>query len=153
VQQTAENYSATFESNVLGMLFCLKHELRVMLAQGSGAVVNVSSVAGLIGVAGASIYSASKHAVEGLTKSAALEVAAAGVRVNSVSPGPVDTDMFTRFTGNNPESKAAMLANNPSKRAGTVDEIAETILFLASNKARYLTGQSISVDGGLTARR
>ncbi|MBW8892556.1 MAG: SDR family oxidoreductase, partial [Burkholderiales bacterium] len=147
-----ENYAAIFDTNVRGVLFSLKHEMRAMLAQGSGAIVNLSSVAGQIGFAGASVYVASKHAVEGLTKSAALEGAAAGVRVNAVAPGPVQTDMMERFLGRNEDAKAGLLAAIPAKRAGTVDEIAQTIVFLASDKARYLTGQSIAVDGGFTAQ-
>ena len=151
-EQSAENYAAIFDTNVRGVLFSLKHEMRAMLAQGSGAIVNLSSVAGQIGFAGASVYVASKHAVEGLTKSAALEGAAAGVRVNAVAPGPVQTDMMERFLGRNEDAKAGLLAAIPAKRAGTVDEIAQTIVFLASDKARYLTGQSIAVDGGFTAQ-
>ena len=98
-EQTAETYAATFDTNVLGTLLAMKHEMRVMLAQRSGSIVNVSSTYGRTGAAGASIYSASKHAVEGLTKSAALEAAASGVRVNMVAPGPIDTGMLNRFTG------------------------------------------------------
>lgn len=151
-EQSAENYAAIFDTNVRGVLFSLKHQMRAMLAQGSGAIVNLSSVAGLIGFAGASVYVASKHAVEGLTKSAALEGAAAGVRVNAVAPGPVQTDMMERFLGRSEDAKAGLLAAIPAKRAGTVDEIAQTIVFLASDKARYLTGQSIAVDGGFTTQ-
>ena len=151
-EQSAENYEAIFDTNVRGVLFSLKHQMRTMLAQGSGAIVNVSSVAGQVGFAGASVYVASKHAVEGLTKSAALEAAAAGVRVNAVAPGPIQTDMMERFTGHNADAKAGLIAGVPAKRAGTVDEIAQTIVFLASDKARYLTGQSRAVDGGMTAQ-
>jgi NAD(P)-dependent dehydrogenase (short-subunit alcohol dehydrogenase family) len=151
-EQSADNYDAIFDTNVRGVLFSLKHEMRAMLAQGGGAIVNLSSVAGLIGFPGASVYVASKHAVEGLTKSAALEGAAAGVRVNAVAPGPIQTDMLDRFVGRNEDAKAGLLAANPSRRAGSVDEIAQTIVFLASDKARYLTGQSVAVDGGMTAQ-
>ena len=151
-EQSAENYAAIFDTNVRGVLFSLKHEMRAMLAQGSGAIVNLSSVAGLIGFAGASVYVASKHAVEGLTKSAALEGAAAGVRVNAVAPGPIQTDMLERFVGRSEDAKAGMRAGNPAQRFGTVDEVAQTIVFLASDKARYLTGQSVAVDGGMTAQ-
>jgi len=150
-EQTAESYAAVFDSNVLGVLLSLKHELRVMQAQQSGSIVNVSSVVGKIGFPGASVYTASKHAVEGLTKSAALEGAAFGVQVNAVAPGPVETEMLNRFTNNNAEAKAGFLAMIPAKRAATSEEIAQTILFLASDKARYLTGQSVAVDGGYTA--
>lgn len=151
-EQSAENYDAIFDTNVRGMLFSLKHELRAMQAQGGGSIVNLSSVAGLRGFAGAAVYAASKHAVEGLTKSAALEGAAAGVRVNAVAPGPIQTDMLDRFVGRNDDAKAGFLASLPAGRAGTVDEIAQTIVFLASDRARYLTGQSVAVDGGFTAR-
>jgi NAD(P)-dependent dehydrogenase (short-subunit alcohol dehydrogenase family) len=122
-----------------------------MLAQGSGSIVNVSSVYGHTGAAGASIYAASKHAVEGLTKSAALEVAASGVRVNIVAPGPVDTGMLTRFTGT-PERKAGLAATVPLNRIGRPEEIAQAIVFLASNNASFITGASYLVDGGKTAR-
>ncbi len=151
-EQSEDNYRATFDTNVLGVLLALKHEMRVMLAQGAGAIVNLSSVAGQVGFAGASVYVASKHAVEGLTKSAALEGAAAGVRVNAVAPGPVQTEMLERFTGGDAAAKGGLLAGVPARRAGTPEEIAQTIVFLASDKARFLTGQSVAVDGGLTAQ-
>src|SRR6266849_678845 len=104
-EQTAETYAATFDTNVLGTLLSMKHEMRVMLAQGSGSIVNVASAYGRVGAAGASVYVASKHAVEGMTKSAALEVAGTGVRVNVVAPGTTDTGMLTRFT-NTDQNKA-----------------------------------------------
>jgi len=151
-EQSADNFHATFSTNVLGTLLSLKHEMRVMQAQGHGSIVNLSSIAGQVGMAGASVYVASKFAVEGLTKSAALEAAAFGVRVNAVAPGPVATDMLDRFVGRDDNLKAGLLASIPAKRAATVDEIAETIVFIASAKAPYLTGQSIAVDGGYTAQ-
>lgn len=147
---TVENYQAVFDTNVLGLLLSVKHEMHVMAAQGAGTIINLSSVAGQIGFPGVSVYVASKHAVEGITKSAALEGAPLGVRVNGVAPGPIETDMLNRFVGNE-ENKAGFLATNPSKRAGTVEEVAQTILFLAGDKARYITGQSIVIDGGMTA--
>src|SRR6267154_2485314 len=140
-EQTAETYAATFETNVLGTLLSMKHEMRVMLAQGNGSIVNVSSTYGRTGAAGASVYSASKHAVEGLTKSAALEAAASGVRVNMVAPGPIDTGMLNRFTGTD-ERKAGLAATVPLRRVGRPEEIAQTILFLASDKASFITGAS-----------
>jgi NAD(P)-dependent dehydrogenase (short-subunit alcohol dehydrogenase family) len=149
-QQSAESYAAVFDTNVLGVVLSLKHELRVMRAQRSGSIVNISSVAGKIGFAGASIYVASKHAVEGLTKSAALEAAASGVRVNAVAPGPIETGMLDRFTGN-AENKAGMIAGIPLKRSGTPQEIAEAIVFLASDKASFVTGHILTVDGGRIA--
>jgi NAD(P)-dependent dehydrogenase (short-subunit alcohol dehydrogenase family) len=152
VEQTSTNYEDTFSVNVLGTLLSLKHEMRVMLAQGAGSIINLSSIAGQVGIAGASVYAASKHAVEGLTKSAALEGAAAGVRVNAVAPGPVATEMLDRFAGGSEEGKASFLSTIPARRAATPDEIAQTIVFLASDKARYLTGQNIAVDGAYTAQ-
>jgi len=149
-EQSADSYVAAFETNVLGTLLSLKHELRVMLAQGHGSIVNLSSVLGKVGAPGGSVYSASKHAVEGLTKSAALEAAASGVRVNAVAPGPVETEMLNRFTGS-ADRKAGFIAGVPAKRAGTPEEIAQTIVFLASAKASFITGQSIAVDGGKLA--
>jgi NAD(P)-dependent dehydrogenase (short-subunit alcohol dehydrogenase family) len=150
-EQTAETYAATFDTNVLGTLLSMKHEMRVMLAQRSGSIVNVSSTYGRIGAAGASLYSASKHAVEGLTKSAALEAAASGVRVNLVAPGPIETGMLNRFAGT-AERKAGLSATVPLNRIGRPEEVAQTILFLASDKASFITGASYLVDGGKTAR-
>jgi NAD(P)-dependent dehydrogenase (short-subunit alcohol dehydrogenase family) len=149
-EQSAETYAATFDTNVLGTILSLKHELRVMLAQGHGSIVNLSSTMGSRGAAGASMYVASKHAVEGLTKAAALEGAAAGVRVNAVAPGPVDTEMLNRFTGN-ADRKAGAAATVPMKRLGTPEEIAQAIVFLASDRTDFVTGQIIGVNGGKTA--
>ena len=150
-EQSAESYAATFDTNVLGTLLSMKHELRVMLAQGSGSIINVSSTFGQTGGAGASLYAASKHAVEGLTKSAALEAAESGVRVNVVAPGPIDTDMLTRFTGTDAR-KAGLIAGVPLKRVGRPEEIAQTIVFLSSDKSSFMTGATLAVDGGKTAQ-
>jgi NAD(P)-dependent dehydrogenase (short-subunit alcohol dehydrogenase family) len=150
IEQTPESYAATFETNVLGTMLSLKHEMRVMLPQGHGSIVNLSSTMGSRGAAGASMYVASKHAVEGLTKAAALEGAANGIRVNAVAPGPVDTELLNRFAGS-AERKAALAAGVPMKRLGTPEDIASTIVFLASDKAEFLTGQIIGVNGGKTA--
>jgi NAD(P)-dependent dehydrogenase (short-subunit alcohol dehydrogenase family) len=149
-QQTAESYAATFDTNVLGTLLSMKHELRVMLAQGRGSIVNVSSAYGSVGAAGAAVYVASKHAIEGLTKSAALEVAGTGVRVNVVAPGTTDTGMLTRFTSTD-ENKSALVSTVPVKRLAKPDEIAHVIAFVASANASYMTGASIPVDGGMIA--
>lgn len=151
-EQTEDGFRLVFETNVLGTLLALKHEMRAMLRQRAGAIVNLSSIAGQVGIAGAAVYAASKHAVEGLTRSAALEAAAAGVRVNAVAPGPVQTEMLERFTGGNEEAKNDFLAHVPVRRVGTPEEVAQAIVFLASDKARYLTGQCIAVDGGFTAQ-
>jgi NAD(P)-dependent dehydrogenase (short-subunit alcohol dehydrogenase family) len=149
-EQTAESYAATFDTNVLGVLLSMKHEMRVMQAQGSGSIVNLSSTMGHRGAPGASLYTASKHAVEGLTKSAALEGAPSGIRVNAVAPGPVETGMLDRFTGS-AERKAGLAAGVPLKRVGTPAEIADAIVFVASPKASFITGQIVAVNGGKTA--
>lgn len=151
-EATVEGYRDTFETNVFGVFVSMKHELRAMVKQGSGSIVNLSSIAGKVGLAESAIYVASKHAVEGLTKSAAIEYAARGIRVNAVAPGPVETAMLDRFVAGNAEAKAGFLAAIPAKRGAQPDEIAQTIVFLASSHAGYLTGQSIAVDGGYTTQ-
>jgi NAD(P)-dependent dehydrogenase (short-subunit alcohol dehydrogenase family) len=148
--QTAESYAATFDTNVLGTLLSVKHELRVMQAQGSGSIINISSTYGHEGGAGASVYVASKHAVEGMTKSAALEAANSGVRVNAVAPGPIETGMLDRFTGTS-QRKAALLKTVPLGRVGDPADIARAAVFLASEDASFITGQILTVDGGKTA--
>jgi NAD(P)-dependent dehydrogenase (short-subunit alcohol dehydrogenase family) len=148
--QTAETYAATFDTNVLGVILSMKHEVRAMQGQGSGSIINISSTYGHEGAAGASVYVGSKHAVEGITKSVALEIAQSGIRVNVVAPGPTDTGMLTRFTGT-PENKAALVANVPMERMGLSEELADAIVFIASDEASYITGHILNVDGGLTA--
>src|SRR5246127_1827380 len=145
--QTAESYAATFDTNVLGTLLSMKHEARVMQGQRSGTIINISSTYGHKGAAGAPIYVGSKHAVEGITKSVALELAKSGIRVNAVAPGPTDTGMLTRFTGT-PENKARLVANTPMGRLGLTEEIANAIVFIASEGASYITGHVLHVDGG-----
>jgi NAD(P)-dependent dehydrogenase (short-subunit alcohol dehydrogenase family) len=147
---SVETYSAMFDTNVLGVVLSLKHELRVMQAQGSGSIVNISSTMGERGAANLSLYSGSKHAVEGITKSAALEGAAYGVRVNAVAPGPTETAMLDRLAGS-AEKKAAFFAAVPLKRGASPAEIADAVVFVASGKAAYITGQVIRVNGGKTA--
>src|ERR1700674_1000193 len=149
-EQTAESYAATFDTNVLGKVLGVEHEHRVMQLQGNGSIINLSSTMGQRGAPGASLYTASKHAVEGLTKAAALEGAAFGVRVNAVAPGPIDTELLNRFTGN-ADRKAGLIAGVPLKRAGKPDEIAQAITYLASDKASFVTGQILGVNGGKTA--
>ncbi len=147
---SVEAYSAMFDTNVLGVVLSLKHELRVMQAQGSGSIVNISSTMGERGAANLSLYTASKHAVEGITKSAALEGAAHGVRVNAVAPGPTETAMLDRLTGS-AEKKSAFFAAVPLKRGASPAEIADAVVFVASGKAAYITGQIVRVNGGKTA--
>jgi NAD(P)-dependent dehydrogenase (short-subunit alcohol dehydrogenase family) len=148
--QTPERYQAVFDANVLGTLLAMKHELRAMTAQGSGSIVNISSTMGSRGAPNASLYVASKHAVEGLTRSAAMEAAPFGVRVNAVAPGPIETAMLDRFLLN-PERKAAVLGSVPLKRAGKPEEIADAIRFVASQQASFMTGEVLRVNGGRTA--
>ena len=149
-EQTAESYAATFDTNVLGTILSMKHELRVMLPQGRGSIVNISSTFGHEGGAGASIYAASKHAVEGLTKSVALEVGGSGIRVNAVAPGPIQTGMLDRFTGGE-KGKAYLASLNAMKRIGQPDEIAHAILYVTSDDASFVTGHVLTVDGGKSA--
>jgi NAD(P)-dependent dehydrogenase (short-subunit alcohol dehydrogenase family) len=148
--QTAESYAATFDTNVLGVILSMKHEVRAMQAQGSGSIVNISSTYGHEGAAGASVYVGSKHAVEGITKSVALETAKSGIRVNAVAPGPTDTGMLTRFTGT-PENKAALVTGVPMGRLGLPEELANAIVFIASDDASFITGHVLNVDGGHSA--
>ena len=148
--QSAETYNATFDTNVLGVILSMKHQVRVMQEQGRGSIINISSTYGHEGAAGASVYVGSKHAVEGITKSVALEVAASGIRVNGVAPGPTDTGMLTRFTGT-PENKAALVTEVPLARLGLSEELAAAIVFIASDEASYITGHILNVDGGHSA--
>jgi NAD(P)-dependent dehydrogenase (short-subunit alcohol dehydrogenase family) len=148
--QTAESFAATFETNVLGVVLSMKHEVRAMQAQGSGSIINISSTYGHRGAAFASIYVGAKHAIEGITKSVALELAKSGIRVNAVAPGPTDTGMLTRFTGT-AENKAALVKQVPLDRLGLSEEVAEGIVFIASDGARWITGEVLNVDGGMTA--
>jgi NAD(P)-dependent dehydrogenase (short-subunit alcohol dehydrogenase family) len=145
-----EEYRAVFDTNVLGTLLCMKHEMRAMTAQGLGSIVNISSTMGVKGAAGASLYTGSKHAVEGITKSAALEAAPYGVRVNAVAPGPVETEMLDRFLGGE-GARAALIQGVPMKRVGTPEEIARMIVFVASNQVPFMTGEIVRVNGGRTA--
>jgi NAD(P)-dependent dehydrogenase (short-subunit alcohol dehydrogenase family) len=144
-EQSPESYATVFDTNVLGVLLSLKHELRVMLPQRHGSIVNLSSVVGHIGVPNGSVYAASKHAVDGLTQSAALEAAGSGVRVNGVAPGPIATPMLDRLGG---ELKDTIVDSVALKRPGTPDEVAQAVTFLASDKASFITGATLSIDGG-----
>ena len=148
--QTAESVAATFDTNVVGVILSMKHEVRAMQPQGGGNIINISSTYGHEGAAGASVYVGAKHAVEGITKSVALETANAGIRVNAVAPGPTDTGMLTRFTGT-AENKAALVSQVPLGRLGHSEEVADGIVFLASDEARFITGHVLNVDGGHSA--
>jgi NAD(P)-dependent dehydrogenase (short-subunit alcohol dehydrogenase family) len=149
-EQTAKSFAATFDTNVLGIVLSMKHEVLAMQRQGRGSIVNISSTYGHQGAAFASIYVGAKHAVEGITKSVALEVAKSGIRVNAVGPGPTDTGMLTRFTGT-PENKARLVEGVPLARLGLSEEVADGIVYIASDEASFVTGHVLNVDGGHTA--
>jgi NAD(P)-dependent dehydrogenase (short-subunit alcohol dehydrogenase family) len=149
---TPQNWEHTLAVNLTGVWLCMREEIPRMLATGGGAIVNNSSVAGLVGFAGIPAYVASKHGVVGLTKTAALEYATAGVRVNAVCPGVIATEMITRFTHGDATALAELTATEPVGRLGTPEEIAEAVVWLCSDAASFVTGQALAVDGGFVAR-
>lgn len=150
-----ENYTHIFDVNVKGVWLCLKHELKHMQQHGGGSIVNTASIAGLIGFPGLGLYAASKHAVLGLTKSAALENASLGIRVNAVSPAVIETGMADRFLEGQPgkleDTVAGVMAMHPIGRFGKPEEVASAVTWLCSDDASYVMGQSLTVDGGFTA--
>jgi NAD(P)-dependent dehydrogenase (short-subunit alcohol dehydrogenase family) len=150
MDQTVDTYTSTFNANALGAFLCLKHEMRVMSKQKSGAIVNLSSTMGSRGNARAPMYVASKHAIEGFTKAVALEGCQYNVRVNAVAPGPIATEMLDRIAGG-AQNVPAVAATIPAGRVGEPQEVADAILFLASAQATYITGQILAVNGGKTA--
>jgi len=149
---TEEHYRRAFDINVWGVLNAMKHEIAAMLKSGGGAIVNTSSVAGRIGLPQASLYAATKHAVEGLTKAVALEFAQQGIRVNAVAPGAIATDMVDRMVGKEGEARNWLLSLHPVGRFGASEEIAAAVLYLASDAAKFTTGTTLVVDGGWTAQ-
>lgn len=149
--QTEANFDAVMNVNVKGVWLSMKYEISRMLKQGSGAIVNSSSVAGVVGFPGIGIYAASKHAVIGLTKTAALEYSAHGIRVNAVSPAAIDTEMIDRLADGMNTKKANLAPLHPIGRIGRAEEVAEAVLWLCSSKASFVTGHSLVVDGGFTA--
>jgi NAD(P)-dependent dehydrogenase (short-subunit alcohol dehydrogenase family) len=151
VEQSEEDWDRTIDINLKGVWLCLKHEIRQMLRQGGGgAIVNMASVAGWIGSAGAATYCASKHGVMGLTRSAALETARSGIRINVVCPAVIETPMGERIFGA-PEVKKYALGLHPIGRFGTPTEVAEAVLWMCSDRASFMTGQSVVLDGGFLA--
>jgi NAD(P)-dependent dehydrogenase (short-subunit alcohol dehydrogenase family) len=151
-EQTEANFDAVMDINVKGVWLSMKYEIPRMLAQGGGAIVNCSSVAGVIGFPGIGIYAASKHAVIGLTKVAALEYSAQGIRINAVNPAVIDTEMVDRLADGMNMKKDDLTTFHPIGRIGRVEEVAEAVLWMCSNKASFVTGHSMIVDGGFTAR-
>ncbi|MFM0484791.1 SDR family oxidoreductase [Paraburkholderia strydomiana] len=148
---SVETYRSVFDTNVLGVVLGMKYELKAMKRQGFGSIVNLSSIGGQVGFPTSAIYAASKHAVEGLTKSAALEVASLGIRVNAVAPGPTESPMFDRLADYG-MTKDVLAGIIPAKRAGTPAEVAQAILFLSSDRASFVTGHTLAVDGGYLAQ-
>ena len=151
-QVTEEQYRRTFDINVWGVLNSMKHEIAAMLQTGGGAIVNTSSVAGHIALPQASLYVATKHAVEGLTKAVALEFAKQGIRVNSVAPGTIATDMVDRMVGKAGDARNWLLSLHPIGRFDASEEIAAAVLYLASDDAKFTTGSTLLIDGGWTAQ-
>jgi len=151
VRQSEADWDRTIEINLKGVWLCLKYEIRQMLKQGDGgAIVNMSSITGLIGTAGAATYSASKHGVIGLTKSAALETARSGIRINAVCPAVIETPMGDRLFGS-PAAHKYVLGCHPIGRFGTPLEVAEAVVWMCSDRASFMTGQSLVLDGGFLA--
>lgn len=148
---TLDEFDAIMGVNVKGVWLCMKYQLPLLLAQGGGAIVNTASVAGLGAAPKMSIYAASKHAVIGLTKSAAIEYAKKKIRVNAVCPAVIDTDMFRRAYEADPRKAEFAAAMHPVGRIGTVAEIASAVLYLCSDGAAFTTGHALAVDGGATA--
>jgi NAD(P)-dependent dehydrogenase (short-subunit alcohol dehydrogenase family) len=147
-----DNWDKVIGINLKGVWLCMKYQLAYMSQQGSGTIVNNASVAGLVGGTFGSAYYASKHGVVGLTKAAAIEYGSAGIRVNAVCPGVIQTEMADRLTQNNKLRVSAITALHPLGRLGTPDEIAQAVVWLSSDAASFITGQAIAVDGGYVAQ-
>lgn len=150
--QSDDNYARIFDTNVKGMWLALKHQIPALAKRGGGAIVNLSSVVGEVGMPGAALYTASKHAVNGLTRAAALEVARQNIRINAVAPGVIGTEMLQRFTGGSRQAQEGLAAAHPVGRIGKPEEVAQAILYLAGDGARFVTGTILTVDGGWTAQ-
>lgn len=151
-QVTEQEYSKVFDANVKGVLLSMKHEVPAMLKSGGGSIINMSSVAGLVSLNEIAIYSASKHAVVGMTKSAALELARKNIRVNGVAPAGIETDMLTSFVPDLESAEAKQFRElHPMGRFGKSEEVANVVVFLASPASSFITGQTIAIDGGYTA--
>lgn len=147
-----EEWSRVLSVNLTGVFVCMRAQLRIMLERGRGSIVNNSSIAGMAGLAGGAPYCAAKHGVVGLTRTAALECAKAGVRVNAVCPGLIDTPMITRTTGGSADALARLVAAEPVGRMGAPAEVAEAVVWLCSDASSFVTGHALAVDGGLLAQ-
>jgi NAD(P)-dependent dehydrogenase (short-subunit alcohol dehydrogenase family) len=147
-----DNWDKTININLKGVWYCMKYQIPEMLKVGGGVIVNNASIAGLVGFGGVPAYVASKHAVVGLTKNVALDYAKQNIRVNAVCPGVIHTPMVDRFTGQDPKVLEQLVAAKPMGRVGQPEEIAETVVFLCSNAASFITGQAIAIDGGWTTQ-
>jgi NAD(P)-dependent dehydrogenase (short-subunit alcohol dehydrogenase family) len=147
-----DNWDKTININLKGVWYCMKYQIPEMLKVGGGVIVNNASIAGLVGFGGVPAYVASKHAVVGLTKNVALDYAKQNIRVNAVCPGVIHTPMIDRFTGGDPKAIEQLVAAKPMGRVGQPEEIAETVVFLCSNAASFITGQAIAIDGGWTTQ-
>ena len=148
---TEEVFDRTLAVNLKGVWLCMKYEIPRMLETGGGSIVNTSSAAGLVGIEGQAVYVASKHGVIGLTKSAALEYASSGVRINAVCPGSTRTPMIDDITGKDPQMESKVAASQPLRRMGTPEEIAAAVVWLSSGAASFVTGHAMSVDGGMVS--
>ena len=149
-EQNDGNYDQVFDINVKGVLGCMRAQIPAMIQSGGGSIINNASIAGLLGFGGMSVYAASKHAVVGLTRTAALEHAQSGIRINAVAPGPIVTEMYDRFADDATKEQINQMV--PMGRAGTAEEIASAVVWLADENNSYTTGQVIAVDGGFTAQ-
>lgn len=149
---STDNWDKTININLKGVWFCMKYQIPEMLKTGGGSIVNNASIAGLVGFAGMPAYVASKHGVVGLSKNVALDYAKEGIRVNAVCPGVIRTPMIDRFTGNDKEVEKQFAEKKPMGRIGDPEEVAETVMFLCSDAASFITGQALAVDGGWTVQ-
>jgi NAD(P)-dependent dehydrogenase (short-subunit alcohol dehydrogenase family) len=147
-----ENFDRVLSVNLRGAFLCLREQMRIMAEQGHGAVVNMASVAGLVGFATLPAYCASKGGVVQFTKTAALEYATSGIRVNAVCPGAIKTEMIDRITHEDRETEQQFQALHPMERFGSAEEVADTVVWLCSEQAGFITGQALAVDGGMVAR-